>query len=62
MDNVHINKRANGGGPVTWEDVVANCRESLAGVSIAGMGTGSSGVGAAVAPAGQVAVGRAGQM
>ena len=62
MDNVRINKRANGGGPVTWEDVVAICRDSLAGVSIIDMGTGGGGVGATVAAAGQAAVGGAGQM
>ena len=27
LDNLHVNKRASGGGPVTWEDVVAICRE-----------------------------------
>ena len=62
MDNVHINKRANGVGPVTWEDVVAICRDSLVGVSIANMGTSGGGVGAAVAAVGQAAVGGAGQM
>lgn len=35
LDNVRVNKRASGRGPVTWEDVVAICRDSLAGVSIA---------------------------
>ena len=35
LDNIRVNKRANGGGPVTWEDVVAICRDSLAGVSLA---------------------------
>ena len=39
LDNVRVNKRANGGGKVTWEDVVAICRDSLAGVSIAGIDT-----------------------
>ena len=62
MDNVHVNKRANGGGPVTWEHVVAICRDSLVGVSIADMGTGGGSVGAAVAVVGQAAVGGAGQM
>ena len=62
MDNVRVNKRANGGGPVTWEDVVAICRDSLAGVSIADRGAGGSGVGAAAAAAGQAAVGRSGEM
>ena len=62
MDNVCVSKRANGGGPVTWEDVVAICRDSLAGVLIANMGTSGGGVGATVATAGQAAVGGAGQM
>ena len=62
MDNVHVDKRANGGGPVTWEDVVAICQGSLVGVSIADMGTGGGGVGTAVAAACQAAVGGAGQM
>ena len=35
LDNLRVNKRANGGGAVTWEDVVAICRDSLAGVSLA---------------------------
>ena len=62
MDNVRVNKRANGGGPVTWEDVVAIHRDSLAGVSIADMGACGSGVGAVVAAAGQATVGGSGQM
>ena len=62
LDNVQVNKRANGGGPVTWEDVVAICRDSLVGVSIADMGAGGSGVGAMAAAAGQAAVGGSGQM
>ena len=62
MDNIRVNKKANWGRPVTWEDVVAICRDSLAGVSIADMGTSGSGIGAAVAAAGQAIVGGAGQM
>ena len=38
LDSVHINKHANGGGIVTWDDVVVICHDSLAGVSIAGVG------------------------
>ena len=62
MDKVRINKRANGVGPVTWEDVVAICRDSLVGVSIADTGAGGSSVGAAAAAAGQATVGGSGQM
>ena len=62
MDNVCIYKRANRGGPVTWEDVVTICRDSLVGVPIADMVTGGSGIGTAVATAGQAAVGGTGQM
>ena len=62
MDNTCVNKKANGGRPVTWEDVVAICRDSLAGVSITDMGTGGGGVNATVAAAGQATVGGAGQM
>ena len=62
MDNTRVKKRANGGGPVTWEDVVAICRDSLAGVSIADMGAGDGGVGVASAAAGQATVGGSGQM
>ena len=47
---------------MTWEDVVMLCRDSLAGVSIADMGTSGSGVGAPVAAAGQAIVVGAGQM
>ena len=60
MDNVCVNKRANGGGPVTWEDVVTICRDSLVGLSIADTGTDGSGAGATVAAAGQAAAGVAG--
>ena len=35
LDNGRVNKRANGGGMVSWEDVVAICRDTLAGVSLA---------------------------
>ena len=62
MDKVRINKRANGVGPVTWEDVVAICSDSLAGASITDMGAGVSGVGAIVATAVQATVGGSGQM
>ena len=41
---------------------MAICRDSLVGVSIADMGTSGSGVGAAVATAGQPIVGGSGQM
>ena len=61
MGNAHVNKRANRGGPVTREDVVAICRDTLAGVSIADVGTGGSGAGATVAAAGQAIAGGAGQ-
>ena len=27
LDNMRVNKRANGGGSVTWADVVAICRD-----------------------------------
>ena len=27
LDNLRVNKRASGGGPVTWGDVVAICSE-----------------------------------
>ena len=52
LDNVRVNKRANGGGSITWEDMVAIFRDSLAGVLIANMGTGGSEAGAMVAVAG----------
>ena len=35
LEKIRVSKHANGGGPVTWEDVVAICRDSLAGVSLA---------------------------
>ena len=35
LDNIRMNKRAIGGGTVEWDDVVAVCRDSLAGVSLA---------------------------
>ena len=35
LDNIHMNKQASGGGTVEWDDVVAVCRDSLAGVSLA---------------------------
>ena len=34
LDNVRVNKRANGHGIVNWEDVVAICRDLLAGISL----------------------------
>ena len=27
LDNIRVNKRANGGGAVEWDDVVAVCRD-----------------------------------
>ena len=27
LDNIQVNKRANGGGSLTWADVVAICRD-----------------------------------
>lgn len=35
LDNVPVNKRTNGHGPVNCGDMVAICRDSLAGVSLA---------------------------
>ena len=35
VDNMHMNKCAGGLGSVGWEDVVAICRNVLAGVSVA---------------------------
>ena len=35
VDNMRINKCARGLGSVGWEDVVAICRDALAGVSVA---------------------------
>ena len=35
VDNMRMNKRAGGLGSVGWEDVVAICRDALAGVSVA---------------------------
>ena len=32
LDNIRMNKRASGGGMVEWDDIVAVCRDSLAGV------------------------------
>ena len=37
LDNVHVKRRANGHDPVTWEDMVAICRDQLAGVLLAVM-------------------------
>ena len=34
VDNMRMNKRAGGLGSVGWEDVVAICRDVLAGVSV----------------------------
>ena len=34
LDNVRVNKCASGGDSVTWEDMVAICRDLLAGVSL----------------------------
>ena len=34
LDNVQVNKRANGGGSLTWADVVAVCRDQLSGVAV----------------------------
>ena len=34
VDNMRMNKRAGGLGSVGWEDVVAICRDALAGVSV----------------------------
>ena len=33
LDSIRMNKRASGGGTVEWDNVVAVCRDSLAGVS-----------------------------
>ena len=35
LDNVCLNKRASSGKRVEWDDVVAICRDSLAGVYLA---------------------------
>ena len=34
LDNVQVNKRANGRGTLTWADVVAICRDQLFGVAL----------------------------
>ena len=34
VDNIRMNKRVGGLGSVGWEDVVAICRDALAGVSV----------------------------
>ena len=34
LDNMRVNKRANGGGSVTWADVVAICRDQLSRVAL----------------------------
>ena len=34
LDNVRVNKRANGGGNVIWADVVAICRDQFSGVAL----------------------------
>ena len=34
VDNMRMNKRAGGLGSAGWEDVVAICRDALAGVSV----------------------------
>ena len=62
LGNAHVNKRANGGGAVTWDKVVAMCRESLVGVSFADVGTSGSGAGTMAPMAGQDTASRAGQM
>lgn len=35
VDNMRMNKHAGGWGIAGWEDVVAICRDALAGVSVA---------------------------
>ena len=35
LDSIRLNKRASGGGTVEWDDVLAICRDLLAGVSFA---------------------------
>ena len=37
VDNMNMNRRAGGFGSVGWEDIVALCRNALAGVSVATM-------------------------
>ena len=39
LDNVQVNIRANGGGSLTWADVVAICRDYLLGVALVPTGT-----------------------
>ena len=39
LDNVQVNKRANGGGSLTWADIVAICRDYLLGVALVPTGT-----------------------
>ena len=34
VDNMRMNRRAGGLGSVGWKDVVAICRDALAGVSV----------------------------
>ena len=34
VENVRMNKRAGGGGNVEWKDVVALCRDAVAGISV----------------------------
>ena len=34
VENVHMNKHAGGGGNVEWKDVVALCRDALAGILV----------------------------
>ena len=39
LDNGQVNKRANGGGSLTWADVVAICWDQLSGVALVPTGT-----------------------
>ena len=39
LDNVQVNKGANGSGSLTWADVVAVYREQLSGVALVSIGT-----------------------
>ena len=39
LDIVQVNIRANGGGSLTWADVVAICRDYLLGVALVPTGT-----------------------
>ena len=39
LDNIQLNKRANGGGSLIWADMVATCRDQLSGVALVPIGT-----------------------